>query len=175
MRISIITILLISCAFLCASNISAQRQETAVKARLIDYLTGVCAEGNEVTFKEFVAKNESVVASDIVGFANNGVPKRLIAKMDASAQKLFADRQEILAEERDLGLSKENLAILKKESSRDFTKRMVTDFEDGFMNQNIMALSWLSAQNAKDLLHRISSDSTHRYQRAASRALSGNN
>jgi hypothetical protein len=172
MRSSIFTIMIVCGAFIFGAEILAQRENPDIRERLLDYLTGYCEEGEEVPFMEFIRKNEKAVEPMIVGFVKDGVPEELIKKTEATAQKLYADRQKRLDEKDDLGLSKENLEILKKEPQEDFTKRMVKDFRDGFMKQSILGLSWLSSKDARDLLNSISTDEKHPYQRSAKYALS---
>ncbi len=171
MKYSIFVIMIVCGAVLFGTEAMAQQTSAEIRARLLDYLTGYCAEGEEVPFVEFVRKNEQTVTSMIIGFARNGVPGKSIKNVEAATIKLYADRQKLLDEKNDFGLSKENLEILKKDSQKDFTKRMVKDFRDGFMNQSILGLSWLRSGDAQGLLKKISTDENHPYQKSAKNAL----
>ncbi len=171
MRFSIFFIMIVCGFFLCRTEIIAQPLNSDIRAQLLDYLTGSCEEGEEDSFVEFVQKNEQAVTPVIIKFVQDGVPKDFIKNLEATTLRLYADRQKLLNEKSNFGLSEENLEILKKESQEAFTKRMTKDFRDGFMKQTIFGLSLLRSKDAQDLLNKISTDKNHPYQRSAENAL----
>ncbi len=165
-------IAIVTCLLLIFSTVlSAQQVDEVVRAKLLNYLTGYCEEGDENTFIGFIHNNKSEVQSILIKSINEDVPETLIDSLKRSAVQQYENRQKLISQGLDFGLSKEDLGFIKKQSREDFTIKKVEDFRNGFMSQAIFGLSLIDSREAQALIKRIASDKKNPYQRFAQNAL----
>ncbi len=153
------------------TNLMAQKTDVRIEVLLLNYLTGYCDEGEKNTFIDFIQNNAQTVEPLLINYVREGVPEKLVDSLETTLIRQYDDRQKLLSENLDFGLSKEDLDFVKNESQEGFRRRMVQEFRDGFMSQAIFGLSLISSKEAQALIKQIATDKNHPYQRSAKNAV----
>jgi hypothetical protein len=153
-------------------TITAQEDpEPAIERLLMSYLTGYCDEGEANTFIDFIQKNAEAVEPLLANFVKRGIPDTLIDSFKTNAVKQYRERQRLLRQDLNYGLTESELDSIKKESVDDFTDTMVREFQDGFMSQAIFGISLIDSDEAQAIIKIIASDKNSPYQRFAQNAV----
>ena len=152
--------------------ISAQQNEQRSELILLqNYLTGYCEEGENETFVSFIQKNIELLEPTLIQYVQQGVPDELIKKLEESLSRQYNERQKILSENPNLGLSKEDMDIVSRENQESFMKRKIDNYRSGFISQSIFGLSLSNSNESQAIIERIASDENNPYQWAAENAL----
>ena len=166
---SFITTLFLS--FIFSLNIIAQENELRPNVVLIDYLTGYCDEGAEVTFIDFIQKNAETLQPVLISIVNDGVPDQMIQNLQPELAKQYNERQRLLNSDLNFGLSEEDLELIRNESQEEFNQRVVNEYRNGFISQAIFGLSLIDTDQAQALVKEIAANEQHPYQGAAQNAV----
>lgn len=164
-----IMVLCLTLAF--GTNLMAQQNDVRTEVLLLDYLTGYCDEGEEITFIGFIQNNAQTVEPALIVFVREGVPDKMVDGLKANLIRQYNNRQKLLSEDLNFGLSEEDIELVRSESQEEFNERMVQEFRDGFMTQAIFGLSLINTIEAQALVKQIAADENHPYQRSAQNAV----
>ena len=163
-------IIILSMIFAFSTNLMAQQNDVRTEVLLLDYLTGYCDVGEEITFIDFIQDNAQTVQPALIVFVKKGVPDKMIDSLQANLIRQYNERQKLLSQDLNFGLSEGDIELVRSESQKEFNDRMVQEFRDGFMTQAIFGLSLIDTEEAQALVNQIASDESHPYQRAAQNA-----
>ena len=164
-------IFIVFLSFMFVMSVTAQENESGSDAVLIDYLSGYCDEGAELTFIDFVQKNGDTLQPVLIRIVDNGVPDEMIQKLQPQLVKQYNERQRILNSDMEFGLSEEDMEIVKSESQEEYVQRNIQEYRDGFMSQAIFGLSLINTDQAQTKIKEIAADKENPYQRAAQNAV----
>jgi len=153
------------------TNLMAQEINVQPNIVLLDYLSGYCDEGEEVTFIDFVQNNAQTLQPVLIGIVREGVPDKMIQDLQSKLAKQYSERQKLLNEDLNFGLSEEDLQLIRAESQEEFNERMIQEYRDGFMSQAIFGLSLIDSSEAQTIIKQIADDDNNSYHRAAQNAM----
>lgn len=162
---------LIVIAWLAALPAQSQQLPLETRELVTTWLMSNCGLGTEPALEDRLRELGEVLEPAFLQALTLGPNERLLAEAEQSAAERFQQRQALLQEDVDVGLSEEALDSARRVDRDDFVERQTADFIARYRSQAVAGLGIVDGPRARRVLEELAADDTSQLQDAARQAL----